>query len=320
MTGSFQRISNTFRHPHPLSRAEHIGQKFGRFLSASNVERRTPATTNKPTGSCLFKDTRRDETRPISTERAKLSSHRIVTPTIHPSTMISGTTTIMLRSGVARTCGIQPQAILLRTSTTTSAPTPSPATTGSAHSYATFPASPFSSRSKLPSAAPKPYQPRPSVYLLAQTPAAIPSHARSASNKSAHEQDAAAAKHAAERAAANAAASVKSGGGMPPLDWNAFFQLRKSRRRWQVAGSAAMSLASGATGVNLLASRVADPLTAQIPLDPILSMGLMTIGFLALGWLVGPTLGNTIFYLLNRKYKAPMTLVSLGFSAPHEGV
>lgn len=97
---------------------------------------------------------------------------------------------------------------------------------------------------------------------------------------------------------------------MPPLDWNTFFQLRKSRRMWQVAGSATMSLVSGAGGMTLLSSGAVDSLTAELPLDPFVSMGLMFFGFVALGWLIGPTVGNSVFYLFNRKYKAPMTLVS----------
>lgn len=60
----------------------------------------------------------------------------------------------------------------------------------------------------------------------------------------------------------------------------------------------------------LLSTGVADSLTGQIPLDPVLTLGLMTIGFVALGWLAGPSLGSGVFYLINRKYKVPMTVVS----------
>lgn len=215
--------------------------------------------------------------------------------------MIAGTTTIMLRSGVARACGIQPQAILLRTSTTT---TSTSTTNNSAYSYST---SPFAARPKLQPASTRSNQPKPSsvLYLRAQNPATFPSTRRSASN-SAHDQDAAAAKRAADRATATA----KTQDDMPPLDWNTFFQLRKSRRMWQVAGSATMSIASGVGGAAVLTSGVLDSLTAQIPLDPFVSMGLISFGFIALGWLIGPTVGNSIFYLFNRKYKAPMMLVS----------
>lgn len=71
-----------------------------------------------------------------------------------------------------------------------------------------------------------------------------------------------------------------------------------------------MALVSGAGGVTLVGSGAADSLVGQIPLDPFITMGLISFGFIALGWLVGPSLGNTVFYLKNRKYKAPFTLVS----------
>lgn len=61
----------------------------------------------------------------------------------------------------------------------------------------------------------------------------------------------------------------------------------------------------------LLSTGAADPLTSQVPLDPIMTMGLMTIGFVALGWLAGPSLGSAVFYLINRRYKVPMTVVSV---------
>jgi import inner membrane translocase subunit TIM23 len=97
---------------------------------------------------------------------------------------------------------------------------------------------------------------------------------------------------------------------MPPLDWNSFFQLRKTRRRWQVGFSALMSLGCGAAGAVVLGSGAADALTGQIPLDPILTLGLITLGCTAMGWVVGPSLGNAVFYLIKHKYKAPMTVVS----------
>lgn len=71
-----------------------------------------------------------------------------------------------------------------------------------------------------------------------------------------------------------------------------------------------MSLGCGAAGAVVLGSGAADALTGQIPLDPILTLGLITLGCTAMGWVVGPSLGNAVFYLIKRKYKAPMTVVS----------
>ncbi|OAA53944.1 presequence translocase-associated motor subunit [Niveomyces insectorum RCEF 264] len=102
---------------------------------------------------------------------------------------------------------------------------------------------------------------------------------------------------------------------LPPLDWNTFFQLRKTRRRIQLAFSVFGGLAGGTAGGLFLGSGVAEPVLGQIPLDPFLTLGLMTFGFAALGWLAGPSLGNVVFYALKRQYKAQMTLKETQFFA-----
>ncbi|KUI66902.1 Presequence translocated-associated motor subunit pam17, mitochondrial [Cytospora mali] len=217
--------------------------------------------------------------------------------------MIASTTTTMLRSGVTRGCGLQPT-LLLRS--TTSCP------------YSTIPAvSPFAGvRSKLTTDS---QSPSPSTSIITLRPSQssptypTPSPRRHASTSSTNDQaaDAAAAARAAQRAEAYAASNPD----MPPLDWNTFFKLRKTRRRWQVAFSAVMSMGCGTGGAIVLSTGAADVLTGQIPLDPVLTLGLMTIGFAGLGWVVGPSLGNAVFYLINRKYKAPMTVKESQFFA-----
>lgn len=213
--------------------------------------------------------------------------------------MIASTTTVMLRSGVARGgCALQP--ILLRS--TTSCP------------YSTITAaSPFASvRSKLSDSPSTPTSSSPILTLRRQTSTPSTAAAAAAGRRHAssstrdHDADAAAASRAAQRAEEYA----RSNPDMPPLDWNSFFQLRKTRRRWQVGFSALMSLGCGAAGAVVLGSGAADALTGQIPLDPILTLGLITLGCTAMGWVVGPSLGNAVFYLIKRKYKAPMTVVS----------
>lgn len=224
--------------------------------------------------------------------------------------MIASTTTAMLRSGVTRGgCTLQP--ILLRS--TTSCP------------YSTITAaSPFAGvRSKLsdsaPTASPAAIRPSPNtstpILLTVRRQPGTPSTAAAAaaagrrhasSSTRDHDADAAAASRAAQRAEEYA----RSNPDMPPLDWNSFFQLRKTRRRWQVGFSALMSVGFGAAGAVVLGSGAADALTGQIPLDPILTLGLITLGCTAMGWVVGPSVGNAVFYLIKRKYKAPMTVVS----------
>ncbi|CAK7272882.1 TIM23 complex component [Sporothrix epigloea] len=100
-----------------------------------------------------------------------------------------------------------------------------------------------------------------------------------------------------------------------PLDWNTFFALRKTRRRIQVAFSVACGVIGGIGGGLILSNGVAEPLLMQVPLDPFLTLGLMTIGFSALGWLAGPSVGNVVFYAWKRQYKTQMTIKETQFFA-----
>ncbi|KAF5025622.1 hypothetical protein F66182_2228 [Fusarium sp. NRRL 66182] len=94
---------------------------------------------------------------------------------------------------------------------------------------------------------------------------------------------------------------------LPPLDWNSFFDLRVKRRRFQLAFSILNGISSGGAGAVFLATGTAEPVISQIPLDPFMTLGIMTLGFTGLGWLSGPSVGNQVFYALNRKWKKQMT-------------
>ena len=89
----------------------------------------------------------------------------------------------------------------------------------------------------------------------------------------------------------------------PPLDWNTFFKLRTRRRRIQVFFSALSGVGGLFVGAGVLSTGLAEPLVSQIPLDPIFTLGGLTIVFAAAGWLVGPSVGSQVFYLLNRQLK-----------------
>ncbi|KAF5625109.1 presequence translocated-associated motor subunit mitochondrial [Fusarium sp. NRRL 25303] len=94
---------------------------------------------------------------------------------------------------------------------------------------------------------------------------------------------------------------------LPPLDWNSFFKLRVSRRRYQLLFSITNGLFAGSAGAVFLSTGLAEPIISQIPLDPFMTLGLMTLAFSGLGWLSGPSVGNQVFYLLNRQWKKQMT-------------
>ncbi|PHH69231.1 hypothetical protein CDD83_5785 [Cordyceps sp. RAO-2017] len=79
--------------------------------------------------------------------------------------------------------------------------------------------------------------------------------------------------------------------------------MRLRRRRIQIGFSVATGLAGGVAGAAALSSGLAEPLVMQIPLDPFFTLGLMTLACVGMGWLIGPSIGGQVFYLLNRQYK-----------------
>ncbi|KAI0533082.1 Pam17-domain-containing protein [Xylaria digitata] len=94
----------------------------------------------------------------------------------------------------------------------------------------------------------------------------------------------------------------------PNLDWNSFFQLRKTRRRFQLASSIVTMTISGTAGAVLLVDLNMDWLLSKVPMDPIFALGIVTLSFAGLGWLAGPSLGSAIFYTIKRGVKRPMAL------------
>ncbi|KAJ1327712.1 TIM23-like protein [Microdochium nivale] len=96
----------------------------------------------------------------------------------------------------------------------------------------------------------------------------------------------------------HASSSAAPASSTPLLDWNTFFTLRKTRRRFQVVSSILTTLVGGGGGAMLLVNQDLDWLLGKIPMDPFFSLGLITLSFAGLGWLAGPSLGNSIFYTL----------------------
>jgi len=119
----------------------------------------------------------------------------------------------------------------------------------------------------------------------------------------------------ATAAEAAAAAQVAAHPESATLNWNNFFQLRKTRRRLQQVFSVTGALGGGAGGFAVLSSGALESVVGKIPLDPFVTMGLMTFSFSALGWLVGPVLGTVVFNLFKRQYKEQMAIKESQFFA-----
>ncbi|KAI8944299.1 Pam17-domain-containing protein [Xylaria longipes] len=119
-----------------------------------------------------------------------------------------------------------------------------------------------------------------------------------------------AARRSASTASASGSSASSSSSSSTPvkLDWNSFFQLRKTRRRFQLASSIVTMAIGGTGGALLLVNMNMDWLLSKVPMDPIFALGIITLSFAGLGWLSGPSVGSAIFYTLKRGVKRPMAI------------
>jgi len=92
------------------------------------------------------------------------------------------------------------------------------------------------------------------------------------------------------------------------LDWDTFFKLRKSRRRIQLVSSVGTTLGGMVAGAQVLARSDMDAIVGQIPLDPFITLGLITFSCGGIGWLLGPIVGTGIFNMMNGKHRAQMAM------------
>lgn len=96
------------------------------------------------------------------------------------------------------------------------------------------------------------------------------------------------------------------------LDWNSFFKLRASRRRYSLASSIVSSMASTVIGVQVLSNQDLEHMGAQVMgLDPFVVLGMATAACGAVGWLIGPFVGNAVWGLVYRRYRTAVAVVSV---------
>jgi import inner membrane translocase subunit TIM23 len=113
------------------------------------------------------------------------------------------------------------------------------------------------------------------------------------------------------RRAARTQSTSASGKEEVKLDWDSFFKLRASRRRYSLASSVGTCLVSTTVGVQLLSSQDLESLGAQVMgLDPFVVLGLATAACGAVGWLAGPVVGEGIWGLVYRRFKPSVVTVS----------
>ncbi|KAF2133932.1 Pam17-domain-containing protein [Dothidotthia symphoricarpi CBS 119687] len=87
------------------------------------------------------------------------------------------------------------------------------------------------------------------------------------------------------------------------LTWNGFFALRRTRRRIGQACSGVGAIGVTYYGLTTMLNNGYDAvLSAQLGnVDPMMVMGLSTLGMMAVGWLIGPIFGNQVFNLVYRR-------------------
>ncbi|CZT49853.1 probable PAM17 Presequence translocase-associated motor subunit, required for stable complex formation between cochaperones Pam16p and Pam18p [Rhynchosporium secalis] len=92
------------------------------------------------------------------------------------------------------------------------------------------------------------------------------------------------------------------------LDWNTFFKLRKTRRWYQLGSSVGTGLGGFVGGAQILTMSNMDALVSQLPLDPFISLGLITFTCGGVGWLLGPIVGTGVFNWRNREFRGQMDI------------
>lgn len=85
------------------------------------------------------------------------------------------------------------------------------------------------------------------------------------------------------------------------LVWNEFLRLRAQRRRAELIASIPLSIAGFLGSTAFLAFKEVDLSQAMLGIDPFIFYGAVTVGCGALGWLLGPFLGQAIWKVLHRR-------------------
>ncbi len=97
-----------------------------------------------------------------------------------------------------------------------------------------------------------------------------------------------------------------------PLPWNEYLQLRRKRRHYNLFFSLTSALCTTGAGISILNQQNFDSLNL-FGLDPFLILGLATAASGAVGWLLGPFLGNAVFGIVWRRLRLQIAAVSFVF-------
>lgn len=98
---------------------------------------------------------------------------------------------------------------------------------------------------------------------------------------------------------------------LPPtsLPWNEYLQLRRKRRHYNLFFSLATAGCTTGAGVIVLGQQSFEHMSL-FGLDPFLVLGLATMASGAVGWLLGPFIGNAVFGIVWRRSRGQIAAVS----------
>ncbi|KLT38796.1 mitochondrial import protein Pam17 [Cutaneotrichosporon oleaginosum] len=86
------------------------------------------------------------------------------------------------------------------------------------------------------------------------------------------------------------------------MTWSEYLAMRKRRRQWSTLTTIPTSIGGLMAGASYCAQHSMTAEGATIfGLDPMIMYGAGTVGAMALGYLVGPAIGNTVFSLTHPK-------------------
>ncbi|ORX37652.1 mitochondrial import protein Pam17-domain-containing protein [Kockovaella imperatae] len=126
------------------------------------------------------------------------------------------------------------------------------------------------------------------------------------------------------RAASSSSSSTSSASTAPPagsdslpLTWTKYLGLRRQRRSWSTLATVPTTLTGLALGGSYFANLEADPTQLIMGIEPAFVYGGATVGCMILGYLIGPTIGSSLFSLthpaLSRGNPAPLEVMDREF-------
>ncbi|KAJ7706894.1 mitochondrial import protein Pam17 [Mycena rosella] len=84
------------------------------------------------------------------------------------------------------------------------------------------------------------------------------------------------------------------------LNWVEYLEIRRRRRRWQTVFTIPCSLAGLFGGAMYFGSLETDPMKPIMGIDPMMFYGGCTVICMGAGYVIGPSLGSSIWRVINR--------------------